>query len=48
MLIQQTPLYLTFFGYPELAASVRADDAYLRDMLLPAEMAPRGKPVICH
>jgi shikimate dehydrogenase len=38
MLIQQTPLYLEFFGYPELAASVRADDGYLRDMLLPAEM----------
>lgn len=38
MLIQQTPLYLEFFGYPELAASVRSDDTYLRDMLLPAEL----------
>jgi shikimate dehydrogenase len=38
MLIQQTPLYLEFFGYPELAASVRRNDAYLRDLLFPAEM----------
>ena len=42
MLIQQTPLYLDFFGYPELAASVRSDDTYLRDMLVPADMlSPR-------
>jgi shikimate dehydrogenase len=38
MLIQQTPLYLDFFGYPELAASVRLDDTYLREMLVPAHM----------
>jgi shikimate dehydrogenase len=43
MLIQQTPLYLDFFGYPELAASVRMDDTYLRDLLLPVDMAaPRS------
>jgi shikimate dehydrogenase len=40
MLIQQTPLYLDFFGYPELAASVRLDDSYLRKMLIPPEMTP--------
>ena len=38
MLIQQTPLYLDFYGYPELAAAVSADDAYLRDLLVPASM----------
>jgi shikimate dehydrogenase len=35
MLILQTPLYLDFFGYPELAESVRADDSYLRALLVP-------------
>jgi shikimate dehydrogenase len=40
MLVQQTPLYLDFFGYPELAASVRSDDAYLLDLLIPASMRP--------
>ncbi|MDE1179258.1 shikimate dehydrogenase [Paraburkholderia sp.] len=38
MLIQQTPLYLEFFGYPELADAVRADDTYLRTLLFPAEL----------
>ncbi|OAJ56266.1 shikimate dehydrogenase [Paraburkholderia ginsengiterrae] len=47
MLIQQTPLYLEFFGYPELAASVRSDDAYLRDMLQPADMMSRGNLATC-
>lgn len=42
MLIQQTPLYLEFFGYAELAESVRRNDAYLRDMLIPAEMERHG------
>lgn len=40
MLVQQTPLYLHFFGYPELAASVRSDDAYLLDLLIPTSMRP--------
>jgi shikimate dehydrogenase len=40
MLILQTPFYLDFFGYPELAASVRADDSYLRELLFPAELLP--------
>jgi shikimate dehydrogenase len=35
MLIQQTPLYLEFFGYPELARSVRSDDGYLLDLIIP-------------
>ena len=35
MLIQQTPLYLEFFGYPELAKSVRSDDGYLLDLITP-------------
>jgi shikimate 5-dehydrogenase len=47
MLIQQTPLYLEFFGYPELAASVRADDAYLQDMLLPAGMTAHRNLMAC-
>lgn len=38
MLIQQTPLYLEYFGYPDLAESVRTDDSYLRKMLFPADM----------
>ena len=40
MLILQTPFYLDFFGYPELAESVRADDSYLRELLVPAELLP--------
>ena len=35
MLIQQTPAYLDFFGYPELAEALRRDDAYLRELLVP-------------
>lgn len=38
MLIQQTPLYLDFFGYPQLADAVRADDSELRDLLMPTEL----------
>jgi len=41
MLIQQTPLYLEFFGYPELARSVRSDDRYLLDLITP-EALRRG------
>jgi shikimate dehydrogenase len=47
MLIQQTPLYLDFFGYPELAASVRSDDSYLRTMLLPSEMSSARNLTTC-
>jgi shikimate dehydrogenase len=47
MLIQQTPLYLEFFGYPELAEAVRADDSYLRDLLFPAAEKAAGQPEIC-
>jgi shikimate dehydrogenase len=42
MLILQTPLYLDFFGYPELAESVRADDSYLRELLVPEELRRSG------
>ena len=42
MLIQQTPLYLEFFGYPELADAVRADDGYLRDLLFPVALKVAG------
>jgi shikimate dehydrogenase len=38
MLIQQTPLYLDFFGYPEAADVVRRDDSSIRKLLYPAEM----------
>jgi len=41
MLIQQTPLYLEFFGYPELARAVRSDDAYLLDLITPAALRRR-------
>jgi shikimate dehydrogenase len=44
MLIQQTPLYLAFFGYPELAAAVAADDAFLRALLLPAALCANPSP----
>jgi shikimate dehydrogenase len=47
MLIQQTPLYLDFFGYPELAASVRSDDSYLRNMLIPSEMSSARPLTTC-
>lgn len=35
MLVQQVPEYLAFFGYPALAAQVRADPAVLRALLAP-------------
>jgi len=38
MLIQQTPFYLEFFGYPEVAAQVRADAASLRKLIYPPEL----------
>ncbi len=40
MLIQQTALYLDFFGYPQAAAHVRADADFLRDVIYPAELRP--------
>ncbi|MDR5754043.1 MULTISPECIES: shikimate dehydrogenase [unclassified Caballeronia] len=42
MLILQTPLYLDFFGYPELAESVRADDSSLRELLVPEALRRSG------
>ena len=42
MLIQQTPLYLEFFGYPELAKSVRSDDGYLLDLITPDALRRRS------
>lgn len=42
MLIQQTPLYLEFFGYPELARSVRSDDGYLLDLITPDALRRRS------
>jgi shikimate dehydrogenase len=41
MLVQQTPLYLEFFGYPDLARSVRSDDAYLLDLITPDALRRR-------
>lgn len=38
MLIQQTPYYLEFFGYPELARQVRVDAASLRRLIYPPEL----------
>ncbi|MDE1950051.1 MAG: shikimate dehydrogenase [Burkholderiales bacterium] len=35
MLVQQTPEYLSFFGYGELARTVRADPSELRALLAP-------------
>ncbi len=39
MLIQQTPLYLEFFGYPEAAQAVRQDATFLRELIYPPELA---------
>jgi shikimate dehydrogenase len=47
MLIQQTPLYLEFFGYPELARAVRSDDAYLLDLITPAALRRRPDAALC-
>ncbi|WP_409320273.1 shikimate dehydrogenase family protein [Pseudomonas putida] len=38
MLILQTPLFLDFFGLSEAAATVRADDSAVREMLYPSEL----------
>lgn len=38
MLIQQTPFYLEFFGYPEVAAQVRTDAASIRRLIYPPEL----------
>jgi shikimate dehydrogenase len=39
MLIQQTPLYLEFFGYPQAAQAVRRDATFLRELIYPRDMA---------
>lgn len=39
MLIQQAPLYLEFFGYPEAARAVRHDATFLRELIYPPELA---------
>ncbi|WP_156528775.1 hypothetical protein [Caballeronia udeis] len=38
----KTPLYLAFFGYPELARSVRSDDGYLLDLITPDALRRRS------
>lgn len=38
MLIQQTPLYLDFFGFHEAAAAVRRDATFLREGIYPKEL----------
>lgn len=38
MLIQQTPLYLEFFGFHEAAAAVRSDATFLREHIYPQEL----------
>ncbi len=40
MLIRQTPHYLDFFGYPELAEMVRRDDLFLRQLLFLESLTP--------
>ncbi|SAL23769.1 hypothetical protein AWB69_01671 [Caballeronia udeis] len=40
--IMKTPLYLAFFGYPELARSVRSDDGYLLDLITPDALRRRS------
>lgn len=44
MLIQQTPLYLEFFGYPEAAQAVRQDATFLRELIYPPELAHEIRP----
>ena len=44
MLIQQAPLYLEFFGFHEAAAHVRADAAFLREKLYPADLLAEVLP----
>jgi shikimate dehydrogenase len=39
MLIQQAPLYLDFFGYPEAAQAVRQDATFLRELIYPTVLA---------
>ena len=38
MLILQTPLFLEYFGLPEVADFLRRDDSIAREMLFPAEL----------
>ena len=38
MLIQQTPYYLEFFGFAELARQVRTDASSLRRLIYPPEL----------
>jgi shikimate dehydrogenase len=45
MLILQTPLYLDFFGFPEAAAALRADDSAIRELLVPPELRELLQPV---
>ena len=39
MMIQQTHLYLDFFGFTEAAARVRQDADFVRELIYPAELA---------
>lgn len=39
MLIQQAPLYLEFFGYPQAARAVQRDATMLRELIYPPELA---------
>ncbi|MGH6627458.1 MAG: shikimate dehydrogenase family protein [Burkholderiaceae bacterium] len=38
MMIQQTPLYLEFFGFHEAAQAVRQDATFLRELIYPAQL----------
>jgi shikimate dehydrogenase len=46
MLIQQTPLYLEFFGYPDLTRSVHSDDGYLLDLITPDALRRSSDPSV--
>jgi shikimate dehydrogenase len=47
MMIQQTHLYLDFFGFTEAASKVREDATFLREMIYPAELAGEiSRPVL--
>ena len=38
MMIQQTHLYLDFFGFTQAAARVRSDSDFVRELIYPAEL----------
>lgn len=40
MMVQQTHLYLDFFGFAEAAQQVRRDAGFIRDMICPAQQFP--------